>query len=155
MLYAQIALALILYGTGYLSAWKVDSLKITKLEVQIESANNIANTKLAEVQRYVDDANKNSEITAKALDESRTKADELVRSNTSTLNSIRMRDPNSHRTCTNTMPKDNNTRNLKTTTNDNTELSTELTELLRTESRRADEITIYANECKTFLETLK
>ncbi|MEY3760055.1 MAG: hypothetical protein RIR39_1546 [Pseudomonadota bacterium] len=151
MIYIQIALAMILYGAGYLSAWKIDSLKIARLEISIESANDLSKSTLKEAQASVSAAEQQALISSDNFDKERIKNDELNNNFATTFKSMRLRDPHAIGCRKNTLPKSNSPVPIKDYP-ESGELSEDLTKLLRSESFRADQMMSYANECYEFVK---
>ena len=140
---------------GFLSGFGV-SYQISKAEIQemsngIDALHREAEATIATLTAQADNAHANALNTNKQLEDANVSAIKAINSQHDAFKSQRMYDTNRKSNSCTTTAGTNTAGTANTATQYAPELSTELTEFLKSESYRADEITNYAILCKQFV----
>ena len=152
MPYACLFIAITLFGSGYATAWKVGTQQIIALEVQIIASNTDAQQKLLEAIEATERAEQAAVIANIQLETEHEKNIEAITAGAGMLGAVRMRVPVHPKDCGRAVPKSAGAGVIEDST-DTTELPNDLTQLLRSETLRADNLAVYANEAYQYIST--
>ena len=151
MPYIFIVIAVLSGGFGFTLSHMIDKAEIQHMSDGIASQNLEAEATIATLTQAADNAHANALNANKQLEDANVSAINAINSQHDAFKSQRMYD--THRksnSCTSTTGT-NTAGTANTATQYAPELSTELTEFLKSESYRADEISNYAILCQKFV----
>jgi hypothetical protein len=148
-IYAAILAIGIAIGAG--GMYRFEHYRVVQLELGIQKANNEAQATLQTAKDAVAAADAERDKQNQELDKANAQSIQTIIAYRDINANDRMRDRNS-KSCSNTLPT-NPTTNIDTTNGTNgCELSTELAQLLRSETFRADKTAVEKNELLKFVK---
>jgi len=149
-IYIIAAVAAISFGTGIGVTRQFYKGEIISMEVAIEKANDQSAAVLAAAKERSEKAQAEAVSINNELEKANESSIQTINYYHSKLADARLRDPGKT-SCTNSVPAGNNSKKpIGSSANDGF-LSDEATKFLREESYRADQVTIYAQECYKFV----
>jgi hypothetical protein len=152
MIYGYLLIAITLFGSGYATAWKVGTQQIIALEAQIIASNADAQQKLLEAIEATERAEQAAANANIQLETEHEKNIEAITAGAGMLGAVRMRVPVHPKDCGRAVPKSAGAGVIEDST-DTAELPNDLTQLLRSETLRADNLAVYANEAYQYIST--
>ena len=153
MPYLFVGIIIASFASGYGFAYKVSRTEITKMSESISDMNREADIQLATLTEEADKAHTEALKLNKELEDANVSAINAINSQHDSFKSVRMYDSRKSSSCTAT--KDNNTNATAGADEDRYELSDELSQFLKSEAYRADQIATYAIMCQKFIYTLR
>jgi hypothetical protein len=153
MPYIFVAIIVTSFASGYGFAYKVSKAEIREMADSIASINREAEVTLATLTEEAEKANTKAIQLNKELEDANESAIKAINTQRDDFSHQRMYD-NSKKSsrCTTTKTGDSNI--IVRADEDRHELSMELTEFLKMEAYRADQIASYAIMCKNFIQGL-
>jgi hypothetical protein len=149
-IYAIIAITI--FGVGFTTAYKLEHSQINTLELQIKVSNEEARHLLVDATEKVEAAEKVALVTNANLETEHDKNIKLNDDVSSALANVRMRVTTKRANCNSAMPSGSGSRVVIDST-DTTELPDDFKRLLRSETLRADNLAVYANEAYQFVKS--
>ena len=150
MPYLFVAIIIASFGSGYGFAYKVSQLEIKKMADSIATQNQEAEALLATLTEEAKKANAKALQLNKDLEDANVSAINALNSQRDSFKSVRMYDSGrKSSSCATT--KSNSTSTTTSPVEDRYELSNELTEFLKSEAYRADQVAEYAKLCQKFV----
>ena len=153
MPYLFVGIIVASFASGYGFAYKVSQAKIQHMSDSIDAMNQEAEWTLAALTKEADKAHEEALKLNKELEDANVSAINAINSQHDSFKSVRMYDSRKGGSCPKT--KDSDSSTVVSTDEDRTELSDELSQFLKSEAYRADQITSYAIMCQKFIYTLK
>ena len=151
MPYLFVGVIIASFASGYGVSSALSKAELRKMSDSIDAMNREAEWTLAALTKEADRAHTEALKLNKELEDANVSAINAINSQHDAFKSQRMYDTNrKSNSCTSTAGT-NTAGTANTATQYAPELSTELTEFLKSESYRADEITTYAILCKQFV----
>ena len=150
MPYLFVGIIIASFASGYGFAYKVSQAEIRELSESISNMNREAEIQLATLTEEADKAHIEALKLNKELEDANVSAINAINSQHDSFKSVRMYD-NSRKSGSCTATKDSNTSTTAGTNEDRNELSDELTNFLKSEAYRADQIAQYAILCQKFV----
>lgn len=150
MPYIFVALIVTSFASGYGFAYKVSQAEIREMSESIADMNREAELQLATLTEEADRAHTEALKLNKELEDANVSTINAINSQRDAFKSVRMYD-NSRKSGSCTATKGNNTSTITGTDQDRYELSDELTNFLKSEAYRADQIAAYAALCQKFV----
>ena len=147
-----ILIALALFGSGFTTAYKMEHAQVTALELQIKLSNEDARRKQLEVIESTERAELAAAVVNAQLEGEHDKAIKLNNDLSSRLATVRMRVTTKRTNCNDTLPTDSGSKGITDST-DTTELPGDFRRLLQSETLRADNLAVYANESYNFIKS--
>ena len=154
MPYLFVGIIIASFASGYGFAYKVSRAEIREMSESISDMNREADIQLATLTEEADKAHTEALKLNKELEDANVSAINAINSQHDSFKSVRMYD-NSRKSSSCTKTKDSNPNTVVSTNEDRAELSDELSQFLKSEAYRADQITSYAIMCQKFIYTLK
>lgn len=154
MPYLFIGIIIASFASGYGFAYKVSQAKIQHMSDSIDAMNREAEWTLAALTKEADKAHTEALKLNKELEDANVSAINAINSQHDSFKSVRMYD-NSRKSSSCTKTKDSNPSTVVSTDENRTELSDELSQFLKSEAYRADQIAQYAIMCQKFIERIK
>jgi len=153
MPYIFVAIIITSFASGYGFAYKISKAEIREMSESIADMNREAEVTLATLTEEAEKANVKAIHLNKELEDANESAIKAINTQRDDFSHQRMYDNGrkSNR-CTTTKTGDSNT--IVRSNEDRHELSVELTEFLKMEAYRADQIASYAILCKNFIQGL-
>lgn len=153
MPYLFVAIIIASFASGYGLAYKVSQLEIKEMADSIATQNQEAEALLATLTEEAKKANAKALQLNKDLEDANVSAINALNSQRDSFKSVRMYD-NGRKSSRCTTAKSDNTKTVIRADEDRYELSMELTEFLKMEAYRADQIATYAQLCQKFIQGL-
>ena len=150
MPYLFIAIIIASFASGYGFSYKVSQLEIKKMADSIAVQNQEAEILLATLTEEAKKANTKALQLNKELEDANESAIKAINTQRDDFKSQRMYD-NGRKSSRCTTAKSDNTKTVIRADEDRYELSMELTEFLKMEAYRADQIASYALLCRKFV----
>ena len=150
MPYLFVALIVTSFASGYGFAYKVSQAEIREMSESISDMNREAELQLATLTEEADRAHTEALKLNKELEDANVSTINAINSQHDAFKSVRMYD-NSRKGSSCTATKGNNTSTTVGADKDRYELSNELTNFLKSEAYRADQIAAYAALCQKFV----
>ena len=150
MPYLFVALIVTSFASGYGFAHKVSQAEIREMSESIADMNREAELQLATLTEEADRAHTEALKLNKELEDANVSTINAINSQHDSFKSVRMYD-NSRKSSSCTATKGDNTSSIAGATEDRHELSDELTNFLKSEAYRADQIAAYAALCQKFV----
>jgi hypothetical protein len=154
MPYLFVGIIIASFASGYGFAYKVSQAKIQHMSDSIDAMNREAEWTLAALTKEADKAHEEALKLNKELEDANVSAINAINSQHDSFKSVRMYD-NSRKSSSCPKAKDSNSSTVVSTDEDRTELSDELSQFLKSEAYRADQIATYAIMCQKFIYTLR
>ena len=154
MPYIFVALIIASFASGYGFAYKVSQAEIREMSESISTMNREAELQLATLTEEADRAHTEALKLNKELEDANVSTINAINSQRDAFKSVRMYD-NSRKSSSCTPTKGDNTNSTARANEDRHELSDELTNFLKSEAYRADQIASYAIMCQKFIYTLR
>jgi cell division protein ZapA (FtsZ GTPase activity inhibitor) len=153
MPYLFVGIIIASFASGYGFAYKVSRTEIRQMSDSIDAMNQEAEWTLAALTKEADTAHEEALKLNKELEDANVSAINAINSQHDSFKSVRMYDSRKSSSCTAT--KDSDSSTVVSTDEDRTELSDELSQFLKSEAYRADQIASYAIMCQKFIYTLR
>ena len=153
MPYLFIGIIVASFASGYGFAYKVSRAEIRQMSDSIDAMNQEAEWTLAALTEEADKAHTEALKLNKELEDANVSAINAINSQHDSFKSVRMYDSRKSSSCTKAKGSDSST--VVSTDEDRTELSDELSQFLKSEAYRADQIATYAIMCQKFIYTLR
>ena len=153
-MYIFIAILIASFASGYGFAYKVSQAEIRKMSESISDMNREAEVQLATLTEEADRAHAEALKLNKELEDANVSAINAINSQHDSFKSVRMYD-NSRKSSSCPKAKDSDTTEVARADENRTELSDELSQFLKSEAYRADQIAQYAIMCQKFIERIK
>ena len=150
MPYLFVALIVTSFASGYGFAYKVSQAEIREMSESLSDMNREAELQLATLTEEADRAHTEALKLNKELEDANVSTINAINSQRDAFKSVRMYD-NSRKSSSCTPTKGDNTSTTTGTDQDRYELSDELTNFLKSEAYRADQIAAYAALCQKFV----
>ena len=150
MPYLFVGIIIASFASGYGFAYKVSQAEIREMSESISDMNREAELQLATLTEEADRAHTEALKLNKELEDANVSTINAINSQRDAFKSVRMYD-NSRKSSSCTATKGNNTSTTTGTDQDRYELSDELTNFLKSEAYRADQIATYAALCQKFV----
>jgi hypothetical protein len=154
MPYLFIGVVIASFASGYGFSYKVSQAKIQHMSDSIDAMNREAEWTLAALTKEADTAHEEALKLNKELEDANVSAINAINSQHDSFKSVRMYD-NSRKSSSCTKAKDSDTTEVARADEDRHELSDELSQFLKSEAYRADQIATYAIMCQKFIYTLR
>jgi type IV secretory pathway VirJ component len=154
MPYLFIGVIIASFASGYGFAYKVSQAEIREMAESISTMNREADIQLAILTEQADKAHTEALKLNKELEDANVSAINAINSQHDSFKSVRMYD-NSRKSSSCTKAKDSDTTEVARADEDRHELSDELSQFLKSEAYRADQIATYAIMCQKFIYTLR
>ena len=153
MPYLFVGIIIASFASGYGFAYKVSQAEIREMSESISDMNREAEIQLATLTEEADKAHEEALKLNKELEDANVSAINAINSQHDSFKSVRMYDSRKSSSCT--KAKGDNSSTVVSTDEDRTELSDELSQFLKSEAYRADQIAAYAIMCQKFIERIK
>ena len=150
MPYLFVGIIIASFASGYGFAYKVSRAEIRQMSDSIDDMNREAEWTLAALTKEADKAHTEALKLNKELEDANVSTINAINSQHDAFKSVRMYD-NSRKGSSCTATKGNNTSTTVGADKDRYELSNELTNFLKSEAYRADQIAAYAALCQKFV----
>jgi hypothetical protein len=150
MPYIFVGVIIASFASGYGLSSAVNKAELIKMHVSISAMNREAELQLATLTEEADRAHTEALKLNKELEDANVSTINAINSQRDAFKSVRMYD-NSRKSGSCTATKGNNTSTTTGTDQDRHELSDELTNFLKSEAYRADQIAAYAALCQKFV----
>ena len=150
MPYLFVAIIIASFASGYGFAYKVSRLEIKEMADSIATQNQEAEALLATLTEEAKKANAKALQLNKDLEDANVSAINALNSQRDSFKSVRMYD-NGRKSSRCTTAKSNSSKTVIRADENRYELSVELTEFLKMEAYRADQIAAYALLCRKFV----
>ena len=150
MPYLFIGIIIASFASGYGFAYKVSQAEIREMSESISTMNREADIQLATLTEEANKANTKALELNKELEDANVSAINAINSQHDSFKSVRMYD-NSRKSNSCTPTKGDNTSSIAGADENRHELSDELTNFLKSEAYRADQIAQYAILCQKFV----
>ena len=150
MPYLFVGIIIASFASGYGFAYKVSRAEIRQMSDSIDAMNREAEWTLAALTKEADRTHTEALKLNKELEDANVSAINAINSQHDSFKSVRMYD-NSRKSSSCTATKGNNTSATTRPVEDRYELSNELTDFLKSEAYRADQIAQYAILCQKFV----
>ena len=154
MPYLFVGIIIASFASGYGFSYKVSQAKIQHMSDSIDAMNREAEWTLAALTKEADKAHEEALKLNKELEDANVSAINAINSQHDAFKSVRMYD-NSRKSSSCPKAKDRDTTEVARADEDRTELSDELSQFLKSEAYRADQIAQYAITCQKFIYTLR
>ena len=154
MPYLFVGIIVASFASGYGFAYKVSRTEIREMSESISDMNREADIQLATLTEEADKAHTEAIKLNKELEDANVSAINAINSQHDSFKSVRMYD-NSWKGSSCPKAKDSNTTEVARADENRTELSDELSQFLKSEAYRADQIAQYAIMCQKFIYTLR
>ena len=154
MPYIFVAILVVGFTTGYGVSSALNRAEIREMSESISDMNREAEVQLATLTEEADKANTKALELNKELEDANVSAINAINSQHDSFKSVRMYD-NSRKSSSCPKAKDSDTTEVARADEDRTELSDELSQFLKSEAYRADQIASYAIMCQKFIYTLR
>jgi hypothetical protein len=154
MPYLFVGIIIASFASGYGFAYKVSRAEIRQMSDSIDAMNREAEWTLAALTKEADTAHEEALKLNKELEDANVSAINAINSQHDSFKSVRMYD-NSRKSSSCPKAKDSDTTEVARADEDRTELSDELSQFLKSEAYRADQIASYAIMCQKFIERIK
>ena len=153
MPYIFVAIIITSFASGYGFAYKVSKAELREMSESIADMNREAEVTLATLTEEAEKANTKAIQLNKELEDANESAIKAINTQRDDFSHQRMYDNGRKSSrCTTTKAGDSNT--IVRANEDRHELSMELTEFLKMEAYRADQVSAYAILCKNFIQGL-
>jgi hypothetical protein len=153
MPYLFVGIIIASFASGYGLSSALNKAELIKMHVSITAMNQEAEWRLAALTKEADRAHTEALKLNKELEDANVSAINAINSQHDSFKSVRMYD-NSRKGGSCTATKGNNTNTTASPVEDRHELSNELTNFLKSEAYRADQIAAYAQLCQKFIQGL-
>jgi hypothetical protein len=153
MPYLFVGIIIASFASGYGFAYKASQAEIREMSESISDMNREADIQLATLTEEADKAHTGALKLNKELEDANVSAINATNSQHDSFKSVRMYD-NSRKSSSCTPTKGDNTNTTTGTDENRHELSNELTNFLKSEAYRADQIAQYAILCQKFITNL-
>ena len=153
MPYLFVGIIIASFASGYGFSYKVSQAKIQHMTDSITAMNREAELTLAALTEEADKAHTEALKLNKELEDANVSAINAINSQHDSFKSVRMYDSRKSSSCP--KAKDSDFSAVVSTDEDRTELSDELSQFLKSEAYRADQIATYAITCQNFIYTLR
>ena len=153
MPYLFVGIIIASFASGYGFAYKVSQAEIREMSASISDMNREADIQLATLTEEADKAHEEALKLNKELEDANVSAINAINSQRDDFSHQRMYDSRKSSSCPKT--KDSDSSTVVSTDEDRTELSDELSQFLKSEAYRADQIASYAIMCQKFIYTLR
>ena len=150
MPYLFVGIIIASFASGYGVSSALNKAELIKMHVNITAMNREAELQLATLTEEADRAHTEALKLNKELEDANVSTINAINSQRDAFKSVRMYD-NSRKSGSCTATKGNNTSTTTGTDQDRYELSDELTNFLKSEAYRADQIAAYAALCQKFV----
>ena len=154
MPYIFVGIIIASFASGYGFAYKVSQAEIREMSESIADMNREAELQLATLTEEADRAHTEALKLNKELEDANVSTINAINSQRDAFKSVRMYD-NSRKSSSCPKAKDRDTTEVARADEDRTELSDELSQFLKSEAYRADQIASYAILCQKFIYTLR
>ena len=154
MPYLFVGIIIASFASGYGFAYKASQAKIQHMSDSIDAMNREAEWTLAALTKEADKAHTEALKLNKELEDANVSAINAINSQHDSFKSVRMYD-NSRKSSSCPKAKDSDTTEVARADENRTELSDELSQFLKSEAYRADQIASYAIMCQKFIERIK
>jgi len=151
MPYIFALIAAVSFASGFGVSYQISKAEIQEMSNGIDALHREAEATIATLTAQADNAHANALNANKQLEDANVSAINAINSQHDAFKSVRMYDTNRKGSSCTPTKGDNTAGAANTATQYAPELSTELTEFLKSESYRADEISNYAILCKQFV----
>ena len=141
------------FASGYGVSYQISKAEIQHMTDSITAMNREAELTLAALTEEADKAHTEALKLNKELEDANVSAINAINSQHDSFKSVRMYDSRKGSSCTKAKDRDSST--VVSTDEDRTELSDELSQFLKSEAYRADQIASYAIMCQKFSYTLR
>jgi hypothetical protein len=153
MPYIFVGIIIASFASGYGLSSALNKAELVKMHVSISAMNREAELQLATLTEEADKAHTEALKLNKELGDANESAIKAINTQRDDFKSQRMYD-NSRKSSSCTATKGNNTSTTTGADQDRHELSDELTNFLKSEAYRADQIAAYAALCQKFIQGL-
>ena len=153
-MYIFIAILIAGFVSGYGVSHQISKAEIQHMTDSITAMNREAELTLAALTKEADKAHEEALKLNKELEDANVSAINAINSQHDAFKSVRMYD-NSWKGSSCPKAKDSNTTEVARADENRTELSDELSQFLKSEAYRADQIASYAKMCQKFIYTLR
>jgi hypothetical protein len=150
MPYLFVGIIVASFASGYGLSSAVNKAELIKMHFSISAMNREAELQLATLTEEADRAHTEALKLNKELEDANVSTINAINSQRDAFKSVRMYD-NSRKSSSCTATKGNNTSTTTSPVEDRYELSDELTNFLKSEAYRADQIAAYAALCQKFV----
>jgi hypothetical protein len=150
MPYLFVGIIVASFASGYGLSSAVNKAELIKMHFSISAMNREAELQLATLTEEADRAHTEALKLNKELEDANVSTINAINSQRDAFKSVRMYD-NSRKSSSCTATKGNNTNTTTSPAEDRYELSDELTNFLKSEAYRADQIAAYAALCQKFV----
>jgi hypothetical protein len=150
MPYLFVGIIIASFASGYGLSSALNKAELIKMHISISDMNREAELQLATLTEEADRAHTEALKLNKELEDANVSTINAINSQRDAFKSVRMYD-NSRKSGSCTATKGNNTSTTTGTDQDRYELSDELTNFLKSEAYRADQIAAYAALCQKFV----
>ena len=152
-MYIFIAILIAGFVSGYGVSHQISKAEIQHMTDSITAMNREAELTLAALTEEADKAHTEALKLNKELEDANVSAINAINSQHDSFKSVRMYDSRKSSSCP--KAKDSDTTEVARADEDRTELSDELSQFLKSEAYRADQIASYAIMCQKFIYTLR
>ena len=152
-MYIFIAILIAGFVSGYGVSHQISKAEIQHMTDSITAMNREAELTLAALTEEADKAHTEALKLNKELEDANVSAINAINSQHDSFKSVRMYDSRKSSSCP--KAKDSDTTEVARADEDRTELSDELSQFLKSEAYRADQIASYAILCQKFIYTLR
>jgi predicted nucleic acid-binding Zn-ribbon protein len=155
MPYLFVGIILVSFVSGYGFAYKVSRAEIIKMSDSIDAMNQDAERTLAALTEEADKAHDEALKLNRELEDANVSALNAINSQRDAFKSVRMYDHYGRKGDSCPKAKNSDTTEVARAVEDRHELSDELTNFLKSEAYRADQVSAYAQLCQKYIYTLK
>jgi len=154
MPYIFVGIIIASFASGYGLSSALNKAELIKMHISITAMNREAEIQLATLTEEADRAHAEALKLNKELEDANVSAINAINSQHDSFKSVRMYD-NSRKSSSCPKAKDRDSSTVVSADEDRTELSDELSQFLKSEAYRADQIAQYAIMCQKFIERIK
>ena len=154
MPYLFVGIIIASFASGYGLSSALNKAELIKMHISIDAMNREAEWTLAALTKEADKAHEEALKLNKELEDANVSAINAINSQHDSFKSVRMYD-NSRKSSSCPKAKGDNSSAVVSTDEDRYELSDELSQFLKSEAYRADQIASYAIMCQKFIERIK
>ena len=154
MPYLIVGIIIASFASGYGLSSALNKAELIKMHISIDAMNREAEWTLAALTKEADKAHEEALTLNKELEDANVSAINAINSQHDSFKSVRMYD-NSRKSSSCPKAKDSDTTEVARADENRTELSDELSQFLKSEAYRADQIASYAIMCQKFIERIK
>ena len=154
MLYAFVLIAAVSFASGFGLSHQIDKAQIQHISDGIAAQNMEATLTLKALTDQADKEHEKAINANKQLEDANVSTINAINSHRDSFKSKRLYDTHRARSSCATAKPSDTTSTVNTTTDDG-QLSDQITEFLKSEAYRADEVSAYATLCKNYISTLR